>query len=71
MDTDVPKPQLGRLFDLRDERGSLDVLRDRQLGVETVIRPTDVPSFSLLPAGKSSAGALELLASKRTEEAAQ
>lgn len=71
VDTDVPKPQLGRLFDLRDEKGLLDVLRDRQLDVETVIRPIDVPSFSLLPAGKSSADAPELPASKRTEEAAQ
>ena len=71
VDARVPKPQLSRLFGLRDERVLLDVLRDPQLDVESVIRRTDVPSLSILPAGESSADATELLASKGMEEAAQ
>ena len=70
VDADVAKPQLSRLLGLEDERGLLDVLRDPQLGVESVIRQTDVPTLSFLPAGKSSADATELLASKRMEELA-
>lgn len=70
VDADVAKPQLSRLLGLEDERGLLDVLRDPQLAVESVIRQTDVPTLSFLPAGKNSADATELLASKRMEELA-
>ena len=70
IDADVAKPQLSRLLGLEDERGLLDVLRDPQLAVESVIRQTDVPTLSFLPAGKSSTDATELLASKRMEELA-
>jgi protein-tyrosine kinase len=71
VDADVAKPQLSRIFNLEGERGLLDVLRDPQLDVESLIRRTDVPTLSFLPAGKSSADATELLASKRMEELAK
>jgi protein-tyrosine kinase len=71
VDADVAKPQLSRIFNLEGERGLLDVLRDPQLDVESLIRRTDVPTLSFLPAGKSSADATELLASKRMEELAR
>jgi len=70
VDADVAKPQLSRTFGLEGELGLLDVLRDPQLDVEAVIRQTDVATLSFLPAGKSSADATELLASRRMEEVA-
>ncbi|MGH8227118.1 MAG: AAA family ATPase [Steroidobacteraceae bacterium] len=70
VDADVPKPQLSRIFGLEGQPGLLDVLRDPQLNLESVIRRTDVPTLSFLPAGKSSADATELLASERMEEVA-
>src|SRR6185437_10945925 len=70
VDGDVAKPQLTRVLGLEGERGLLDVLRDSQLDVESVIRSTDMPKLSFLPAGVSSAEATELLASKRMEQVA-
>jgi protein-tyrosine kinase len=71
VDGDVAKPHLSRTFGLDGERGLLDVLRDPELDVESVIRPTDVPTLSFLPAGKSSSDATELLSSHRMEEVAE
>lgn len=71
VDGDVAKPQLTRVLGLGGEPGLLDVLRDSRLDVESVIRPTDVPKLSFLPAGVSSADATELLASKRMAEVAR
>lgn len=70
VDADVAKPHLSRLLGLEGERGLLDLLRDPQLDAESVIRKTDVPTLSFLPAGKSSSDATELLASKRMEQVA-
>jgi protein-tyrosine kinase len=70
VDADVAKPQLSRIFGLEGEQGLLDVLRDPQLDVEAAIRRTDIPTLSFLAAGKHSADATELLASKRMEEIA-
>jgi protein-tyrosine kinase len=70
VDADAPKPHLTNVFGLKGELGLLDVLRDPQLDVESVIRPTDVPKLSFLPAGVTSPEATELLASKRMEQVA-
>lgn len=70
VDADAPKPQLTHIFGLKGERGLLDVLRDPHLDVESVIRPTDVPKLSFLPAGTVSSEATELLASARMEHVA-
>jgi exopolysaccharide/PEP-CTERM locus tyrosine autokinase len=70
IDADVAKPHLSRTFGLEGEPGLLDVLREPQMNVEAVIRRTDVPTLTFLPAGKSSADATELLASRRMEEVA-
>lgn len=67
VDADVAKPQLSRIFGLEAERGLLDVLRDPQLDVDEVVRQTDIPTLCFLAAGKNSADATELLASKRME----
>ena len=70
VDADVAKPHLSRTFGLEGEQGLLDALRDAQMDVEAIIRQTDVPTLSFLPAGKGSADATELLASRRMEEVA-
>lgn len=67
VDADVAKAHLSRTFGVHNERGLLDVLRDEQLDVDSVILPTDVPGLSVLPAGKSTETAPELLASARME----
>ena len=68
VDADVAKPHLSRVLGLEGERGLLDALRDPRLDVERLIRPTDVPTLSFLPAGVRSDDATELLASKRMDE---
>jgi protein-tyrosine kinase len=68
VDADVAKPQISRLLGLGDAEGLLDALRRTDLDVERLIRPTDVPNLSILPAGTRSAEATELLASARMEQ---
>lgn len=67
VDADVAKVHLSRTFGVHNERGLMDLLRDEHLDVDSVIMPTDVPGLSLLPAGKTSETAPELLASARME----
>ena len=69
-DADVAKAHLSRIFGVQNERGLMDLLRDQQLDPESVILPTDVPGLSLLPAGRGSDTATELLASARMEQVA-
>jgi protein-tyrosine kinase len=70
VDADVAKAHLSRTFGVQNERGLMDLLRDERLDVDSVILPTDVPGLSLLPAGKTSDSATELLASARMEHIA-
>lgn len=67
VDADVAKPHISRLFGLAEEPGLLDALQDESLDVETLILPTDIPGFSVLPAGKPADTATELLASRRMQ----
>jgi protein-tyrosine kinase len=70
VDADVAKPHISRTFGVENEPGLLDVLREGQTQVESVILPTDLPNLSILPAGRRSDTATELLASYRMEEIA-
>jgi exopolysaccharide/PEP-CTERM locus tyrosine autokinase len=65
VDADVGKPQLSRLFGLEDAPGLLDALRDPLLDIESLLVDTDIPGLQLLPAGKRSEDATELLSSSR------
>ena len=65
VDADVPKPHISRIFGVESEPGLLDVLRDEQLDPESVVLSTDVPNLTILPAGRASETATELLASAR------
>jgi protein-tyrosine kinase len=65
VDGDVAKPHIGDLFGVREESGLLDALQDDSVDIESLILPTDVPGLSILPAGKQTEQATELLASER------
>ena len=65
VDGDVAKPHIGDLFGVQEEPGLLDALQDDTLDIESLILPTDVPGLSILPAGKRTDQATELLASER------
>jgi protein-tyrosine kinase len=70
VDADVAKPHVTRIFGAEQEPGLLDVLGDPSRPIESVILGTDIPSLSLLPAGKQISTATELLASERMREVA-
>jgi len=65
MDADVAKPHISKLFGVDSDEGLMDVLKDPTLDVESLILPTDVPGLSILPAGRRSENATELLTSER------
>lgn len=65
VDGDVAKPHLSRVFQADQEPGLLDVLEDPSRSIESVILPTDIPSLSIVPVGRQSPQATELLASAR------
>lgn len=67
VDADVAKAHLSRTFGIQSEMGLMDLLRDEHLDAESLILPTDVPGLSLLPSGKNSDHATEMLASARME----
>lgn len=68
VDGDVAKPNVSQLFGALGEPGLLDVLADPDRPVDSVILSTNTPRLSLLPAGKRSELATELLASVRMRQ---
>jgi exopolysaccharide/PEP-CTERM locus tyrosine autokinase len=68
VDADVAKPHISKLFGLDSEPGLLDLLQDDSIAAESLILPTNVPRLSVLPAGRHSNEATELLASARMKE---
>jgi receptor protein-tyrosine kinase len=68
VDADVAKPHISRLLDLEDERGLLDGLKDESLDLETLIVGTEVPGLTVLPSGRPTEAAVELLGSQRMRE---
>jgi protein-tyrosine kinase len=71
VDADIAKPHVSELFGVRDEPGVLDVLSNPEIPIESVILPTDVPRLSILPVGRRSETATELLTSARMRYATQ
>lgn len=65
-DCDFSKPELPRKFGVEDGPGLMDAIADEGCDVEACLIRTDIPNLSLLPAGRHSDDATELLASKRT-----
>lgn len=68
VDADVARPSLSRLLGIEKSPGLLDALRDERLDLETLIFDTNIPGFSVLPAGRQSDDAAELLSSARMEQ---
>jgi protein-tyrosine kinase len=71
VDGDVAKPHISRVFGVERERGLLDLLADPTLAPESLILNTDIPKLGILPAGRQSETATELLASARMREVVQ
>jgi receptor protein-tyrosine kinase len=65
---DVAKPHLDNLFGLEGEQGLLDLLADRNIHPDSVILTTDVSGLRILPAGRKTDSATELLASDRMKD---
>jgi exopolysaccharide/PEP-CTERM locus tyrosine autokinase len=68
VDADVAKQHLSTLFSINNEPGLLDALREPSGNLEALVLPTDVPSLSVLSAGRRADNATELLSSNRMEE---
>jgi exopolysaccharide/PEP-CTERM locus tyrosine autokinase len=65
VDGDVPKPHISRLLGVAEQPGLLDALGEQPLPLEQLIIRTDIPRLSVLPAGRWSQDATELLSSGR------
>jgi exopolysaccharide/PEP-CTERM locus tyrosine autokinase len=64
VDGDVAEPSLSRMLGLREARGLIELLTHRELGVSDVLLRTNVPKFTVLPAGEPHRRNTELLASE-------
>lgn len=65
VDADLPKGHLSRTFGLQGAPGLLDALADETIDVDSLVVGTDIRGLELLPAGKPTDGAAELIASAR------
>jgi exopolysaccharide/PEP-CTERM locus tyrosine autokinase len=68
VDADLLRPKVSGIFGVKGERGLTDALRDDNLAVESLVRVTNIPGFSLLPAGPPVDEGSELLSSDRMRE---
>ena len=68
VDADSPKPRVSEIFGLREQAGLLDALEDDTIEIDSLIVPTNVRGFSLLPAGRPVEGASELFSSDRMRQ---
>jgi protein-tyrosine kinase len=66
IDADFAKPEILSILGLEGGAGFIDALSDPAVDPESCIIRTDVPNLSVMPAGKQSNEATELLASDRT-----
>jgi exopolysaccharide/PEP-CTERM locus tyrosine autokinase len=68
VDGDVVNPRLSQVLGVDSEFGLLDLIKDPNLPLASLIMPTDVPGLSFLPAGRPDDKATELLASSRMQQ---
>ena len=66
IDGDFAKPEILSILGLEGGAGFIDALADPDVDPEACIIRTDIPNLSVLPAGRRSNEATELLASDRT-----
>lgn len=67
VDGDCNKPHVTRLFGASHQPGLMDLLRDRSASFESLVMPTNLQGFAILPAGAHDERAAELLASSKME----
>jgi len=68
IDADVARARISEVFGIGAERGLTGALTDETLDVESLVVPTDIPGFEILPAGHSVEDATERLASARMSQ---
>lgn len=68
IDTDVARPHLSQMLNIRSEQGFLDSLRNPAIDVEHLIQDTDFPGLTILAVGTQSDRDSELLASRQMTE---
>jgi protein-tyrosine kinase len=68
VDCDVVKRHVGEILGVKDEVGLLDALVDESLDIESLVVETNLPGFSILPAGGRVETTAELLSSKRMRQ---
>lgn len=71
VDADTAKPQVTRALGQLGEPGLVDALQDENVDVESLVCATNVPKLTILPAGRASETAAELLGSARMGELLQ
>jgi protein-tyrosine kinase len=64
VDADVARPSILNVLGLDAEPGLMDILLNENLKLSDVILKTNVPTLSILPAGRANKHATELLASR-------
>lgn len=70
VDCDVAKHGVSRMLGIEQTRGLVDVLENKDVTLGDVMLQTDVPTLSVVSAGKQHDYVLELLASERMAELA-
>jgi protein-tyrosine kinase len=68
IDADFAKAQIGRVLGVHEEPGLLDAVGDSSLEIESLVVGTNVKGLDILPGGRTSGGAAELVASVRMSE---
>ena len=68
IDGDAPKPHVSQAFGIGGEPGLLDLLANPGMAVESAVLSTDVRGLYMLPIGRRSESATELLASARMRQ---
>ncbi len=68
IDADVAKPEILSTLGLEAGPGLIDAITDESVNVEACLIRTDIPGLIVLPAGRHTNEATELLASDRTRQ---
>jgi len=68
VDADVAKPEILSTLGLEGGPGLIDAIEDADVDVEACLIRTDIPGLLVLPAGRPTHQATELLASERTRQ---
>jgi protein-tyrosine kinase len=65
VDADFPKAHIGRALGVHEEPGLLDAVADESQDVESYVMRTDIRGLEILPGGRATEQAAELVASAR------